>query len=88
MTLETFIKIQKLLGQRETLTEMSIVLYGDLFVDSAEFWGSVTERQMNDVVDELIELGYVESYDALIRNQADEIFRRFFGDLPNKNLDM
>jgi len=83
-----FYRIQELLEQRDILTEMSSILYGDLFVESEEFWGSVTEKQMAEVVEELLDLGYVEHYDDEIRNHADKIFRRFFGDLPDNDLEM
>ena len=83
-----FYRIQELLEQRDILTEMSSILYGDLFVESEEFWGSVTEKQMAEVVEELLDLGYVEHYDDEIRNHADRIFRKFFGDLPDSDLDI
>ena len=83
-----FYRIQELLEQRDILTEISSILYGDLFVESEEFWGSVTEKQMAKVVEELLDLGYVEHYDDEIRNHADKIFRRFFGDLPDNDLEM
>ena len=83
-----FYRIQELLEQRDILTEISSILYGDSFVESEEFWGSVTEKQMAEVVEELLDLGYVEHYDDEIRNHADRIFRKFFGDLPDSDLDM
>jgi len=83
-----FYRIQELLEQRDILTEISSILYGDSFVESEEFWGSVTEKQMAEVVEELLDLGYVEHYDDEIRNHADKIFRRFFGDLPDNDLEM
>ena len=82
-----FNRIQELLEQRDILTEMSSILYGDLFVESEEFWGSVTEKQMATVVEELLSLGYVEYYSEETRNHADKIFRKFFGDLPDNDLD-
>lgn len=81
-------RIWELLRQRDILTEMSSILYGDLFVENEDFWGSVTERQMADVVEELIDLGFVDEYDDEVRNHADRIFRRFFGNLPDEDLDM
>jgi len=83
-----FYRIQELLEQRDILTEISSILYGDSFVESEEFWGSVTEKQMAEVVEELLDLGYVEHYDDEIRNHADRIFRKFFGDLPDSDLDI
>ena len=85
---DKFMRLEELLQQRDILTEMSAVLYGDLFVENEDFWGSVTEKQMSQVVEEIIELGYIEQYDDEVRNHADRIFRKFFGDLRDDNLDM
>ena len=83
-----FNRIIELLEQRDILTEMASIIYGDLFVESEEFWGSVTEKQMSVVVEELFDLGYVEHFSDEIRNHADRIFRKFFGDLPDSDLDI
>lgn len=87
MTPESFKRISELLETRDTLTEIAAIQYGDAFVEHEEFWGSVTEQQMADVVVELLELGYVEKYDEATRNEADRIWRKFFGDLPDGDLD-
>ena len=50
--------IQELLEKRDTLTDIAVELYGDLFITVDEFWGSPTERQMGIVDDELINLGW------------------------------
>ena len=81
-------RIGELLRQRDILTEISAELYGEMFVENEDFWGSVTERQMADVVEELIGLNFVDEYDDEVRNHVDRIFRRFFGDLPDEDLDM
>ena len=50
--------IEELLEKRNTLTDIAAELYGDLFITVDEFWGSPTERQMGEVDDELIRLGW------------------------------
>jgi hypothetical protein len=50
--------IQELLEKRDTLTDIATELYGDMFITVDEFWGSPTERQMGEVDDELISLGW------------------------------
>jgi len=84
---ESFKRIVHLLEQRDTLTEIASVQYGDTFVEHKDFWGSVTERQMGEVVMELIELGYVEEFDETTRNEADRIWRKFFGNQSDSDLD-
>jgi len=55
--------IEELLEQRDILTDIAIELYGDDWVCSDEFWGSITEQQMAEVTDELIELGWINDDD-------------------------
>ena len=50
--------IEELLEKRNTLTDIAVELYGDMFITVDEFWGSPTERQMGIVDDELINLGW------------------------------
>ena len=85
---DKFMRLEELLQQRDILTEISAELYGEMFVENENFWGSVTEKQMASVVEEIIELGYIEHFSDEVRNHADRIFRRFFGDLPDEDLDM
>jgi len=87
MTYEYFKRIADLLEKRDILTQMCVIMYGDEFVENEEFWGSVTERQMGEVVGELMALGYVEHYDEQTRNEATRIFNKFFGDSPDLNLE-
>ena len=87
-TFDKFMRLEELLRQRDILTEISAELYGEMFVENENFWGSVTEKQMASVVEEIIELGYIEHFSDEVRNHADKIFRRFFGDLPDEDLDM
>lgn len=84
---EYFKRILDLLEKRDILMQMCVIMYGDYFVENKEFWGSVTERQMGEVIEELIELGYVEDYDEDTNIEADRIFKKIFGDLPDKNLE-
>ena len=35
----------------------------------------------------MVDMGWEETYDDEIRNEADRIFRKFFGNLPDEDLD-
>jgi len=87
MDYDKFNRLQYLLYQRDILTDISAILYGDDFVEHPKFWGSVTEKQMANVVEEMVDMGWEETYDDEIRNEADRIFRKFFGNLPDEDLD-
>ena len=51
-------KIEELIEKRDTLTDIAVELYGDMFITVDEFWGSPTEREMSIVDDELANLGW------------------------------
>jgi hypothetical protein len=50
--------IEELLEKREDLFEIAALLYGDSFVSCQDFWGSPTERHLNEVYEQLYNLGY------------------------------
>ena len=50
--------IEELLEKREDLFEIAALLYGDSFVTCKDFWGSPTERHLQEVYEELYNLGY------------------------------
>jgi hypothetical protein len=50
--------IERLLETREALFGIASTLYGDLFVLEDKFWGSVTDRQLQENTFQLMDLGY------------------------------
>jgi hypothetical protein len=52
--------INELLEKREILGDIAVELYGDFWITNDEFWGSPTERQMQEVTEQLNDLGWVD----------------------------
>ena len=52
--------INELLEKREVLGDIAAELYGDLWITNDDFWGSQTERDLNEVNEQLQDLGWVE----------------------------
>ena len=52
--------INTLLEKREILGDIAVELYGDLWITNDDFWGSPTERELQEVNEELIEMGWIE----------------------------
>ena len=50
--------IERLLETRENLFEIAATLYGDLFITEDAFWGSVTDRQLQENTIQLETLGH------------------------------
>ena len=50
--------IEELLAKRQDLFDIAALLYGDAFVTCKDFWGSPTERHLNEVYDQLYNLGH------------------------------
>jgi len=50
--------IERLLEIREALFDIATTLYGDLFVSEDRFWGSITDRQLQENTFQLMDLGY------------------------------
>jgi hypothetical protein len=50
--------IERLLETREALFGIASTLYGDFFVSEDRFWGSVTDRQLQENTFQLMDLGY------------------------------
>jgi hypothetical protein len=50
--------IERLLETREALFGIASTLYGDFFVSEDRFWGSVTDRQLQENTFQLTDLGY------------------------------
>jgi len=50
--------INELLEKRELLNDIATELYGELWVTEEAFWGSPTEKEMAEVQDQLLNLGW------------------------------
>ena len=74
--------IKELLEKQELLGEIAAELYGDLWIMSEKFWGSPTERELQEVTMSLINLGYrVESTPE--QEEAAKVIAKKFGfELP------
>jgi hypothetical protein len=50
--------IEELLEKQNTLSDIAAELYGDFWIMNEKFWGSPTERELQQVTNRLIELGF------------------------------
>jgi hypothetical protein len=50
--------IEELLAKRQDLFDIAALLYGDAFVTCKDFWGSPTERHLQELYEELYTLGH------------------------------
>lgn len=50
-------RIKDLTEKQVLLGEIAAELYGDLWVMNEKFWGSPTEKELREVVGELLDLG-------------------------------
>ena len=55
--------INELLEKRDILADIAVELYGDFWITEKEFWGSTTERQMQEITEQLQNLGWEEEVD-------------------------
>jgi len=55
--------INELLEKREILGDIAVELYGDFWITNDEFWGSPTERDLQEVNEQLLNLGWEEEVD-------------------------
>ena len=62
--------IEELLEKRQDLFEIAALLYGDSFITCKDFWGSPTERHLNEVYEQLYNLGY--KFPEPSKEQLDE----------------
>jgi len=53
--------INELLEKREILGDIAAELYGDLWIAEEAFWGSPTEQDLQEVNQQLIDLGWEET---------------------------
>lgn len=50
--------INDLLKQRDHLSDLATIMYGELYVSHQDFWGSPLESEMSEVELSLLELGW------------------------------
>jgi len=74
--------IQDLLDQKNTLSEIAALMYGDDYILHKEFWNSPTERELFKVWEQLDLLGYEEPITEEMQALGDMIFE----DLVNKGI--
>ena len=55
--------INELLEKRDILGDIAVELYGDFWITNDEFWGSPTERDLQEVNEQLLNLGWEEEVD-------------------------
>jgi hypothetical protein len=66
--------IQELLTQRDHLSEIASVLYGDDYIFQKEFWDSPTERELKKIWEQLDLLGYEEEISPEMQALGDLLF--------------
>ena len=66
--------IQELLTQRDHLSEIASVLYGDDYIFQKEFWDSPTERELKQIWEQLDLLGYEEEISPEMQALGDMLF--------------
>ena len=66
--------IQDLLDQKNTLSEIAALMYGDDYILHKEFWNSPTERELFQVWEQLDLLGYEEPITEEMQALGDLIF--------------
>jgi hypothetical protein len=74
--------IKELLEKQELLGEIAAELYGDLWIMNEKFWGSPTERELQEVTMGLMNLGYTVEPTPEQEEAAKEIAKKFGFELP------
>jgi len=54
-------RINELLEQRDVLTEIAFMLYGEFYVAEKAFWESPTQKDLFNIESELYDLGWEDS---------------------------
>ena len=65
--------INELLEKRDILGDIAIELYGDYWITEEAFWGSPTERDLQEVNQQLIDLGWTDDSSPEEEAFADKI---------------
>ena len=74
--------IKELLEKQEVLGEIAAELYGDLWIMNEKFWGSPTERELQEVTMSLMNLGYIVEPTPEQEEAAKIIAKKFGFELP------
>jgi hypothetical protein len=74
--------IKELLEKQEVLGEIAAELYGDLWIMNEKFWGSPTERELQEVTMSLMNLGYTVEPTPEQEEAAKVIAKKFGFELP------
>jgi hypothetical protein len=74
--------IKELLEKQEILGDIAAELYGDLWIMNEKFWGSPTEREMQEVTMSLMNLGYTVEPTPEQVEGAKIIAKKFGFELP------
>ena len=78
--------VKELLERRTILFEIAEVLYGEFFVGEDEFWGSPTEKELQEVNSLLDDYGYADPAPTDEQIQAAKLIAKRLGfDLNGDN---
>ena len=74
--------IKELKRKQNLLSEIAAELYGDLWIMNEKFWGSPTERELEEVTMSLMNLGYRVEPTPEQEEAAKIIAKKFGFELP------
>jgi len=77
--------IKELKKKQNLLTDIAAVLYGDLWIMNDKFWGSPTERELQEVTVQLIDLGETVEPTEEQQELAKKIARKLGFELDNED---
>jgi len=77
--------IKELKKKQNLLTDIAAVLYGDLWIMNDKFWGSPTERELQEVTVQLIDLGETVEPTEEQQELAKKIAKKFGFELDNED---
>jgi len=77
--------INELLEKREILGDIAAELYGDLWIAEESFWGSPTELELQEVNQQLIDLGWEEDHTPEEEAFADKLIQALIREGKLKN---
>jgi hypothetical protein len=67
--------LEELLEKKDIITDIAVELYGPMYVFDRRFWGSPTESDLNEVQQQLINLGHVFEPTPEEQELADIIYK-------------
>lgn len=69
-----YIVIDSLLKQRDYLSDLATIMYGDFYVCHNDFWDSPLEIEMREVESSLLNLGYEEEQSPSVIEASIQVF--------------